>query len=115
MYSMSGQILAVAAWGISICLLVLPTLTVAVMIAQTPRPTPPARLGTPLTTARGRACHIGAGALAENVYVINPTDHGADPTGVTDSTAALQLCVDLLWNASRPGGVGTGTTGSRVQ
>jgi hypothetical protein len=34
-------------------------------------------------------------------YIINPADHGADPTGATDSTAVLQRCVELLWNASR--------------
>jgi len=48
------------------------------------------------------------------VYVINPADHGGDPTGASDSTAALQQCVELLWNASRPS-VGAGASASRVR
>lgn len=56
------------------------------------------------TTARGRACDMASRAAALPEYVVNPAEHGADPTGVADSTAALQHCVELLWNASRPSG-----------
>lgn len=34
-------------------------------------------------------------------YVLNPLSFGADPSGVNDSTAALQACVTHAWNSSR--------------
>eukprot|EP00040_Diaphanoeca_grandis_P013918 m.70316 g.70316 ORF g.70316 m.70316 type:complete len:537 (+) comp24210_c0_seq1:213-1823(+) len=68
----------------------------------------------PSSTARSRACDIDVGQAttlrgASN-YVINPADYGGDPSGVADSTAALQHCVELLWNASRPSTRGLGGT-----
>jgi len=79
------------------------------------QPRPPTRLSATIpsgATARGRAaaCHTShcgvshppLGSLGPDEYVIKPSDYGADPSGATDSTAVLQHCVQLLWNASRP-------------
>jgi hypothetical protein len=80
-----------------------------------PNSAPPLRLGrtsAPRSTARGQACDalpLGPGQNG-SPYVINPVSYGADPTGATDSTAALQHCVELLWNASRPGAAGLSST-----
>eukprot|EP00054_Salpingoeca_dolichothecata_P016149 m.94183 g.94183 ORF g.94183 m.94183 type:complete len:453 (+) comp21842_c0_seq6:247-1605(+) len=49
--------------------------------------------------------------LASSSLHVKPTDHGGDPTGRTDSTAALQACIQVCVNQSllSPNGVFPGT------
>jgi hypothetical protein len=63
-------------------------------------------------TARNRACQT---TPSTPDYIINPADYGADPTGITDSTAVVQHCVELLWNASRlPGSLSSSASDQQL-